>query len=155
MKQNIFDCYWVLLVCHWRHGDHRELKQRLFWATHVNRKWTFSSFNMPPVTLNAWTLNCKLLWWFLMSRTGCYWCLATIWSPLMAFTKLNYKSLFLLCLQCSRIINSSFMKTCWQLLAKQFFFSKAISDPMKGPLAYIPLHKKPFKIISPWNTIFF
>ena len=74
MKQNIFDSYWVLLVSHWRHGDHRE-KQRLFWATHVNRKWTFSSFNMPPVTLNAWTLNCKLLWCFLMSRTGCYWCL--------------------------------------------------------------------------------
>ena len=25
----------------------RELKQHLFWATHVNRKWTFFSFNMP------------------------------------------------------------------------------------------------------------
>ena len=25
----------------------RELKQRRFWATHVNRKWTFFSFSKP------------------------------------------------------------------------------------------------------------
>ena len=27
--------------------DIRELKQRRFWATHVNRKWAFCSFNKP------------------------------------------------------------------------------------------------------------
>ena len=27
--------------------DIRELKQRRFWATHVNRKWAFFSFNIP------------------------------------------------------------------------------------------------------------
>ena len=27
--------------------DIRELKQRRFWATHVNRKWAFFSFSMP------------------------------------------------------------------------------------------------------------
>ena len=42
------------------------------------------------------------------------------------------------------------MKTCWQLLTKQFLFSTAISAPIKSPLAYIPLGIK--SLLKLWAT---